>query len=105
MNLVISMHNKKFIQIDRWFASSKICHRCGYYNSNLEYEKEWSCPQCKKYHNGDINASKNILNEGIKILQQKIIKNLRDWGDSTVYLDALAPTVREVRILEFHSLR
>ena len=98
-------HNKKFIQVDRWFASSKICHHCGHYNHNLEYEKEWTCPQCKKHHNRDINASKNILNEGIKILQQKTIKNLRDWGDSTVYLGALASTAREVRILELHSSR
>ena len=98
-------HNKEFIQVDRWFASSKICHHCGYYNHDLEYEKEWTCPQCKKHHNRDINASKNILNEGIRILQQKTIKNLRDWGDSTVYLDALASTAREVRILELHSSR
>ena len=98
-------HNKKFIQVDRWFASSKICHHCGYYNKDLEYEKEWTCPQCKKHHNRDINASKNILNEGIRILQQKTIKNLRDWGDSTVYLGALASTAREVRILELHSSR
>ncbi len=98
-------HNKKFIQVDRWFASSKICHHCGHYNHNLEYEKEWTCTKCKKHHNRDINASKNILNEGIRILQQKIIKNLRDWGDSTVYLGALASTAREVRILELHSSR
>ena len=98
-------HNKKFIQVDRWFASSKICHHCGHYNHDLEYEKEWTCTKCKKHHNRDINASKNILNEGIKILQQKTIKNLRDWGDSTVYLGALASTAREVRILELHSSR
>ena len=98
-------HNKKFIQVDRWFASSKICHQCGHYNHDLKYEKEWTCPQCKRHHNRDINASKNILNEGIRILQQKTIKNLRDWGDSTVYLGALESTAREVRILELHSSR
>ena len=98
-------HNKKFIQVGRWFASSKICHHCGHYNHNLEYEKEWTCPQCKKHHNRDINASKNILNEGIRILQHELLMTLRDWGDSTVNLDALASTAREVRILELHSSR
>ena len=98
-------HNKEFIQVDRWFASSKICHHCGHYNKDLEYEKEWTCPQCRKHHNRDINASKNILNEGIRILKQKSLMNLKDWGNSTVYLDALASTAREVRILELYSLR
>lgn len=98
-------HNKEFIQVDRWFASSKICHHCGHYNKDLKYEKEWTCPQCRKHHNRDINASKNILNEGIRILKQKSLMNLKDWGNSTVYLDALASTAREVRILELHSSR
>ena len=98
-------HNKEFIQVDRWFASSKICHHCGYYNHDLEYEKEWTCPQCKKHHNRDINASKNILNEGIRILQHELLMNLWNRGDSTVYLEALASTAREVRILELHSSR
>lgn len=98
-------HNKEFIQVDRWFASSKICHHCGHYNKDLKYEKEWTCPQCRKHHNRDINASKNILNEGIRILKQKSLMNLKDWGNSTVYLDALASTAREVRILELYSSR
>ena len=98
-------HDKEFIQVNRWFASSKICHHCGHYNHDLEYEKEWTCPQCGKHHDRDINASKNILNEGIRILQHRLLMNLRDWGDSTVYLDALASTAREVRILELHSSR
>ena len=98
-------HNKKFIQVNRWFASSKICHHCGHYNSDLEYEKEWTCPKCGKHHDRDINASKNILNEGIRILQHELLMNLWNRGDSTVYLEALASTAREVRILELYSSR
>ena len=39
-------HNKEFIQVSRWYPSSKICHHCGHYNKDLKYEKEWTCPQC-----------------------------------------------------------
>ena len=98
-------HNKEFIQVNRWFASSKNCHHCGYYNKELEYEKEWTCPKCGKTHDRDINASKNILQEGLRILQERIIKNLWDRGDSTVYLDALVSTAREVRILDVYTSR
>ena len=98
-------HDKIFIQVSRWFASSKICHHCGYYNKDLKYEKEWTCPKCKKHHDRDINASKNILNEGLRILQEQTLMNLWNRGDSTVYLEMLVSTAREVRILELHSSR
>ncbi len=98
-------YNKRFIQVSRWFASSKICHHCGYYNKDLKYEKKWTCPRCKKHHDRDINASKNILQEGIRILQEQTMMNLWDRGDSTVYLGTLVSTAREVRILELYSSR
>ena len=98
-------YGKEFIQISRWFASSKICHNCGYYNKNLKREeREWTCPECGEHHDRDINAAKNILLEGLRIYHENLV-NLRDWGDSTVILEALASTAREVRILELQSSR
>ena len=98
-------YGKTFIQINRWFASSKICHKCGYYNKNLKREeREWTCPKCSAHHDRDVNAAKNILFEGLRIYHENLV-NLRDWGDSTVILDALASTAREVRILELYSSR
>ena len=98
-------YDRVFVQISRWFPSSKNCHKCGYYNKNLKRdEREWTCPECGAHHDRDVNAAKNILMEGLRIYHENLV-NLRDWGDSTVILEALASTAREVRILELHSSR
>ena len=98
-------YGRVFVQISRWFPSSKNCHKCGYYNKNLKRnQREWTCPKCGTHHDRDVNAAKNILLEGLRIYHENLV-NLRDWGDSTVILEALASTAREVRILELHSSR
>ena len=92
-------YDRVFVQISRWFPSSKNCHKCRYYNKNLKRdEREWTCPKCGAHHDRDVNAAKNILMEGLRIYHENLV-NLRDWGDSTVILEALASTAREVRIL------
>ena len=65
-----AMLNDKFvIEVDRWFASSKTCHKCGYVYNNLTLsEREWTCPICGTKHDRDLNAAVNILMEGNKIL-------------------------------------
>ena len=65
-----AMLNDKFIiEVDRWFASSKTCHKCGYVYKNLSLgEREWTCPICGEHHDRDLNAAINILIEGNKIL-------------------------------------
>lgn len=65
-----AMMNDKFvIEVDRWFASSKTCHKCGYvYNGLTLGEREWTCPICGEHHDRDLNAAMNILIEGNKIL-------------------------------------
>lgn len=62
-------NNKQLVKIDRFFSSSKICSECGYKLESLTLNvREWVCPECGKQHDRDINASKNILNEGLRIL-------------------------------------
>ena len=61
-------YGREFIQIDRWFPSSKKCHVCGEINHDLgREEREWECPHCHSIHQRDVNAAKNILDEGLRV--------------------------------------
>ena len=61
---------KIFIQVDRWFASSKTCHECGVKMDAMPLSiRSWECENCGTKHDRDINAAKNILAEGIKVLE------------------------------------
>lgn len=62
-------YGKELVVIDRWFPSSKTCHVCGYKKKDLQLkDRSWICPICGTYHDRDINAAVNILNEGLRLL-------------------------------------
>lgn len=63
-------NGKFYVEIDTFFPSSQICSNCGYRNKRIKNLKfrTWICPECNTEHDRDINAAKNILNEGLKIL-------------------------------------
>jgi putative transposase len=59
-------YGREFIQVSRWFPSSKTCNDCGYINDNLTLkDREWTCPRCNVQHDRDFNAAKNILKQGL----------------------------------------
>lgn len=63
------LRGKTFVQVDRWFASSKTCHKCGAKENAMPLNiRSWRCKSCGVTHDRDINAAQNILAEGIKIL-------------------------------------
>ena len=60
---------KIFVQVNRWFASSKTCHACGTKMDTMSLNiRSWQCKSCGARHDRDINAAQNILAEGIRIL-------------------------------------
>lgn len=62
-------HNRKIIEIGRFYPSSKLCSNCGHKMSNMGLEiRQWICPICGVQHDRDINAAINIKNEGLRIL-------------------------------------
>ena len=66
-----SQNGKEVYLIDRFYPSSKTCSCCGYKKSDLKLsDRFWTCPECGKHHDRDINASLNILLEGQRMLRE-----------------------------------
>lgn len=62
-------YGKKVVKIDRFFPSSKTCSHCGYINDGLTLDqREWDCPRCQRNLDRDLNASQNILRQGLNNL-------------------------------------
>lgn len=61
-------YGKQIVKISRWYPSSQICSECGHQDGKKSLEmRDWKCPDCHEHHDRDINASKNILAEGLRI--------------------------------------
>ena len=63
-------YGKQLIKVPTFYASSQLCSSCGYKNENVKdlNVRIWTCPNCNEVHDRDINASKNILQKGLEIL-------------------------------------
>ena len=61
-------YGREIIKVNQWFPSSQICSECGHKDGKKPLDiREWTCPICHTHHDRDINASINILIEGLRI--------------------------------------
>ena len=63
-------YDKEFRQVDRFYASSKICSCCGTIHKDIVNSlsvREWICPDCGTHHDRDVNAAKNILIQALSV--------------------------------------
>jgi putative transposase len=60
---------KTYIEVDRFFPSSKTCSHCLHKVDNLSLNiRSWQCPKCQRIHDRDVNGAMNIRDEGLRIL-------------------------------------
>ena len=61
---------KHFKKIDQWYASSKMCCICHEKIEALPLStRQWQCEHCGANHDRDINAAKNIKQQGLMMLK------------------------------------
>jgi putative transposase len=55
--------------VDRWYASSKRCHHCGWLKEDLTLaDRFWLCKQCEAVNERDFNASLNVRDEVLRLV-------------------------------------
>lgn len=58
-----------FVKVSRFYPSSKTCSSCGHKLDALPLSvRSWNCPVCGAHHDRNVNAARNILTEGKRIL-------------------------------------
>jgi putative transposase len=57
-----------FIEVDKYFPSSKTCSNCGHINAELTLgDRTYNCPGCGLKIDRDLNAALNLRKEGLRI--------------------------------------
>jgi putative transposase len=60
---------KTYLEIGRFFPSSKTCHVCLNQVGSLSLDvRSWTCSSCKTKHDRDVNAAINIRDEGLRLI-------------------------------------
>ena len=62
-------NERELVTIGKFFPSSKTCNKCKWVNQDLTLaDRDWTCPKCGTLLNRDLNASMNILEQGVNNL-------------------------------------
>jgi putative transposase len=74
----VEWNEKEIVEVGRFFPSSKTCNFCGCINNSLtSKDRSWTC-KCGKEIDRDLNAAKNILDEGLRL--NNISVGTTDYG-------------------------
>ncbi len=61
-------YGKDVVKVNTYFPSSQLCSSCGHHNGKKALHiRTWKCLKCNATHDRDINASINVLTEGLRI--------------------------------------
>jgi len=87
----LNENNCQVVKADRFFASSQICHCCGFKNpitKNLKV-RSWTCPECGAEHIRDVNAAINLKMNAIKNVGQGVSEFRSVEGVEALAMQAL----------------
>jgi IS605 OrfB family transposase len=63
------LYGRTLVVCDKWFPSSKQCHKCHHINKELTLsDRAWTCTGCQTTHDRDDNATQNLKQEGCAAL-------------------------------------
>ncbi|MFN9671464.1 MAG: RNA-guided endonuclease InsQ/TnpB family protein, partial [Microcystis sp.] len=91
---------KTYIEVDRFFPSSKTCNVCLNQVASLPLDvRTWTCEHCKTTHDRDRNAAINIKNEALRILVLSKAEVLSLGTSDTAYRGDVRPKVGRKSVL------
>ena len=66
---------KYYYQVDSYFPSSKLCSHCGNKTEKTKSLsiRSWTCECCGSINDRDVNASINIMFEGLKMYMKEVL--------------------------------
>ena len=91
-------YGKKLVIINRRSPTSKTCNRCRHVMENFSLGiREWVCPECGTHHDRDINAAKNILDEGMRMMFNNRTGDVRIYacGEESSEPSVLSSSVKQ----------
>ena len=70
LNYKCKWSNKELVSVSPYYASSQICSQCGHKDKSMKdlNKRKYHCKECGNKIDRDINASLNLIYEGIKLL-------------------------------------
>ena len=93
LNYKVTENQGYLVKIDKFYPSSKTCSNCGCVKESLKLsERVYHCNECGFTIDRDLNASINILNVGLSLIEATVattgtsLKNQSLWSSKTTQI-------------------